>query len=48
MKLLPSADLISQQLIATLIATLGAAWIISRIPEAKALVHGNSLPRPFN
>lgn len=40
---LPSTPQISQQLIATLIATLGAAWIISKIPAARALVQQNKV-----
>lgn len=42
-KFLPSWPQISRELIAVLIATLGAAWLISRVPEWRELVRQNSL-----
>lgn len=42
-KFIPSWPQISRELIAVLIATLGAAWLISRVPEWRELVRQNSL-----
>ena len=40
---IPSIPQVSRELLAVLIATLGAAWIISRVPAWKRLVSENSL-----
>ncbi|MBT2180497.1 hypothetical protein KKP06_22025 [Ralstonia pickettii] len=40
---LPSKHRLSQEVIATTVGVLVAAWIISKVPRAKALVDGNSI-----
>ena len=40
---LPTRHRIAQEIIATTIGVIVAAWIISRIPKVKALVDGNSI-----
>lgn len=40
---LPSKYRISQEIIATTIGVLVAAWIISKVPAMKALVDGNTI-----
>lgn len=42
-KFLPSLPQISRELVAVLVATLGAAWVISKVPAWKQLVRENSL-----
>ena len=40
---LPTRHRIAQEIIATTVGVIVAAWIISRIPKVKALVDGNSI-----
>ncbi len=40
---IPSLPQVSREVIAILIATVAAAWIISRIPAVRQLVRENSL-----
>ncbi|UTV53232.1 hypothetical protein [Burkholderia arboris] len=40
---LPTLPRLSQEVIATTVGVILAAWIISRFPKAKALVDGNSI-----
>lgn len=40
---LPTKYRLSQEIIATTVGVILAAWIISRFPKAKALVDGNSV-----
>ncbi|MFJ1251913.1 hypothetical protein [Cupriavidus sp. CuC1] len=42
---LPSKHRLSQEVIATTVGVLVAAWIISKVPKAKALVDANSVWR---
>ena len=37
-KYIPSLEKISQEVIATAIAVIGVAWLVSRVPALKALV----------
>ncbi|WP_269087223.1 hypothetical protein [Herbaspirillum robiniae] len=37
-KFFPSLEHISQEVIATAIAVIGVAWLVSRVPALKALV----------
>jgi len=37
-KYLPTVEKISQEVIATAIAVIGVAWLVSRVPALKALV----------
>ncbi|MEN2471062.1 hypothetical protein [Burkholderia sp. GS2Y] len=40
---LPTWPRLSQEVIATTVGVLVAAWIISKVPAAKKLVDGNSI-----
>ena len=40
---LPSAPQVSKETIAVLIATVAAAWIISRFPSVREFVNSNSV-----
>ena len=40
---IPSAPQVSREVIAVLIATIAAAWIISRFPAVQRLVKQNSI-----
>ncbi|WP_321797116.1 hypothetical protein [Burkholderia sp. BCC1988] len=40
---LPSRYRLSQEIIATTVGVLVAAWIISKVPSLKALVDGNTI-----
>lgn len=40
---LPSRFRLSQEIIATTVGVIVAAWIISRVPSIRALVDGNSI-----
>ena len=42
-KFLPTLPQISRELVAVLVATLGAAWIISKVPAWSRLVRENQL-----
>lgn len=46
-KYLPTAPQVSRELLAVLAATLGAAWLISKVPSWQKLVRESSLPSPF-
>lgn len=40
---LPTRFRLSQEIIATTVGVLVAAWIISKVPKMKALVDGNTI-----
>ncbi|MBX3766556.1 MAG: hypothetical protein QM625_22695 [Ralstonia sp.] len=40
---LPTKQRLAQEVIATTVGVLVAAWIISKVPRFKALVDGNSI-----
>ena len=42
-KFLPTLPQISREMVAILVATLGAAWVISKVPAWSRLVRENSL-----
>lgn len=46
---LPTWPQLARETIAVLLATVAAAWIISKVPEWRALVvRDNSIPSPLN
>ncbi|WP_166454472.1 hypothetical protein [Lacisediminimonas profundi] len=47
-KYIPPLDKVSQEVIAVLIATVVAAWVISQHPRLQKLVRGNSVPSPLD
>lgn len=47
-KYIPSLEKVSQEAIAVLVATVLAAWLISKSPALQKLVRGNSIPSPLD
>lgn len=47
-KYLPTVPAIARETLLILAATIGAAWLISKVPAWQRLVRGNTVPSPFD
>jgi len=47
-KYLPTVPAIARETLLILVATVGAAWAISKVPAWQRLVRGSSIPSPFD
>jgi hypothetical protein len=47
-KYLPTVPAIVRESLLILVATVGAAWVISKVPAWQRLVRGSSIPSPFD
>lgn len=45
---LPPLNQVTREIIAVMVATVVVAWVISKSPQLRELVRGNSIPSPLD